>query len=106
MKNSRLKYLLSGLFALSLILASCSQAQEAINTDQPATTVEVLPPSESAITPETQVSAAEEVGSEPSQTAEVSEEKPTPRAGLVATDPSTVSLASGEIQLVEFFAFW
>lgn len=25
---------------------------------------------------------------------------------LVATDPSTVNLASGELQLVEFFAFW
>ena len=25
---------------------------------------------------------------------------------LRATDPSTVSLANGEIQLVEFFAFW
>ena len=31
---------------------------------------------------------------------------PTPRAGLTATDPSVVKLASGEIQLVEFFAFW
>ncbi|NJN43644.1 MAG: hypothetical protein HC806_02185 [Anaerolineae bacterium] len=25
---------------------------------------------------------------------------------LVASDPSTVTLASGEVQLVEFFAFW
>ena len=25
---------------------------------------------------------------------------------LVSTDPSTVSLASGEIQVLEFFAFW
>lgn len=25
---------------------------------------------------------------------------------LVATDPSTVNLASGEPQLIEFFAFW
>jgi hypothetical protein len=31
---------------------------------------------------------------------------PTPRAGLESTDPSTVALASGETQLVEFFAFW
>lgn len=27
-------------------------------------------------------------------------------AQLYATDPSTVRLASGEVQLVEFFAFW
>ena len=26
--------------------------------------------------------------------------------GLVATDPATVQLASGGLQLVEFFAFW
>lgn len=34
------------------------------------------------------------------------EAKPTARAGLQATDPETVSLGSGDIQLVEFFAFW
>ena len=31
---------------------------------------------------------------------------PAPRAGLESTDPSTVNLASGQIQLVEVFAFW
>ena len=31
---------------------------------------------------------------------------PTPRTGLESTDPATVSLASGEIQLIEAFAFW
>jgi hypothetical protein len=29
-----------------------------------------------------------------------------PRQALEATDPSTVVLASGQPQLVEFFAFW
>lgn len=28
------------------------------------------------------------------------------KAGLVATDPTTVTLAAGKPQLVEFFAFW
>ena len=33
--------------------------------------------------------------------------KPTPRGNsLVATDPATVNLASGQLQLVEMFAFW
>lgn len=32
--------------------------------------------------------------------------QPTPRGQLQATDPSTVQLASGGIQLVEFFALW
>lgn len=31
---------------------------------------------------------------------------PTPRSGLEATDPGGVKLASGRVQLVEFFAFW
>jgi len=32
--------------------------------------------------------------------------KPTPRPELSATDPSTVNLASGNPQVLEFFAFW
>lgn len=32
--------------------------------------------------------------------------RPTPRSGLEATDPTTVNLASGQVQMVEFFAFW
>jgi hypothetical protein len=31
---------------------------------------------------------------------------PTARAGLEATDPTSVNLASGKPALVEFFAFW
>jgi len=31
---------------------------------------------------------------------------PTPRPEMVATDPTTVVLAMGDIQLFEFFAFW
>lgn len=31
---------------------------------------------------------------------------PTPRAGLESTNPASVNLASGDIQLVEAFAFW
>ena len=39
---------------------------------------------------------------------EVVAEPPAPRPldQLIATDPATVSLASGQVQLVEFFAFW
>jgi len=31
---------------------------------------------------------------------------PTVRAGLESTDPASVNLTSGDIQLVEIFAFW
>ena len=44
---------------------------------------------------------------EPTPEAVVEEQvPPTPRAGLESTDPATVNLASGELQLVEAFAFW
>jgi hypothetical protein len=44
----------------------------------------------------------------PTQSSEESPGDTTPRGcpELHATDPSTVNLASGEVQLVEFFAFW
>ena len=32
--------------------------------------------------------------------------QPEPRQGLEATDPASVVLASGQPQIVEFFAFW
>jgi hypothetical protein len=31
---------------------------------------------------------------------------PTPRSELESTDPASVNLASGNIQLIELFAFW
>ena len=31
---------------------------------------------------------------------------PTVRVGLESTNPASVTLASGQLQLVEFFAFW
>ena len=31
---------------------------------------------------------------------------PTVRAGLESTNPAAVTLASGDLQLIEFFAFW
>lgn len=45
--------------------------------------------------------------SEPEQ-AEAVAESPPPvlKAGLEATDPGTVSLASGDVQLIELFAYW
>ncbi len=49
--------------------------------------------------------AATEAATLPAQTALPTETR-APRTALEATDPSTVSLAAGELQLVEFFAFW
>ena len=43
---------------------------------------------------------------EPSAIAQDQKPNPTPRAEMVGTDPGRVNLASGDIQLVEIFAFW
>jgi len=39
---------------------------------------------------------------------EENEKVPTPtvRSGLEATDPDSVQIAAGDVQLIEFFAFW
>ena len=50
------------------------------------------------------VASSNEAYPEPEEPTEAT--APVVRTELEATDPSTVSLASGEIQLVEFFAFW
>lgn len=63
---------------------------------------------------EVAVPAATQVTSPPAQTAEPSAlpaepaaaATPTARAGLEATDPTGVTLATGKPALVEFFAFW
>jgi hypothetical protein len=59
-------------------------------------------------TGDTNVGTVPTVDDSPTKTLVVAEEGivPTPRSGLESTDPSVVNLASGEIQLVEFFAYW
>lgn len=71
---------------------------------QPTDTEAVLPTDTNEPTQE-MTATTESEPSQPTEQAEI-EEKPTARVGLQATDPETVNLASGEIQLVEFFAFW
>jgi len=101
-------FLVLGSVVLSgLLLAACNGASQQVDRD---------PNSDTAL-------QQQEVGEgEPEDNIEVSEEeiaptpippesatadvKPTPRPELSATDPSTVILASGEPQVVEFFAFW
>jgi hypothetical protein len=95
----RLFFLSLGLVAL--LLAGC--APSAISTTAPAAAA----PTNTAPAPvpasETAVPVASEAATEASQ-------QPLPVAtsrgpNLEATDPSTVSLASGGLQLVEFFRF-
>lgn len=95
-----------------LALAACAPA--ASPTPSPAgSPIQPTPPgdTQSPAQPESQ---ATEIQNQPGQTGPVPTEAPTeiPQAvatsrgpDLESTEPSTVNLASGELQLVEFFRF-
>jgi len=63
---------------------------------------------EEAVVTDSEVLATEvQETADPTQSEVVDEQIiPTPRSGLESTNPATVNLTSGEIQLVEVFAFW
>ena len=76
---------------------------EDISDSSVVTSTSVAPvETEAAVVPDTEVVEEEPKLEETAEEVMV----PTPKAGLVSTDPAVVNLASGEIQLVEFFAFW
>jgi hypothetical protein len=106
--------LTTGLLAV-LLLVSCAPASEPMQTEAPAQSeaVETEPPTLPAPTPTTVVQAeAAPTGAAPTQAQPAIVPTETPQAvatsrgpDLEATDPSTVSLASGELHFVEFFRF-
>ena len=115
-------FLIGGL----LILAACSGpvavAPAAVAPTQPplaespaplvnspaSTSTEPVAPA-GAATPTTALadSAPTELPEPPEPAGEPTEQPPpTPRADLEASNPEGITLASGELQFVEFFAFW
>jgi flagellar basal body-associated protein FliL len=75
-------------------------AQQATLAEQDAT--EIQPTIVDTATEE-----QEEAESSTSEAAAATENQaPTPRQELMSTDPQTVNLSSGDIQLIELFAFW
>jgi hypothetical protein len=94
MTKSRLLFWTVGLVAV-IVAASCAPSET------------ILPPSSAAEFPPAaaDTSAPEAAVAAPTQVVDV-QAVPTSRGSdLHATDPSTVSLASGGLQLVEFFRF-
>ena len=87
------------------IIDSSNPAEDPYPASEEAAQPEAYPEPETQTDayPATEAQAQNEPYPAPEETAV----KPTPRGNdLVATDPATVSLASGKIQLVEMFAFW
>ncbi|WKZ34481.1 MAG: hypothetical protein QY332_12745 [Anaerolineales bacterium] len=98
MIKPRLFFWTFGLFAV-LMLSSCASA-ETVPAVVP--TVEAIP---ATAAPADSVSTPAATADSPAQIADV-QAVPTSRGpDLHASDPATVSLASGELQLVEFFRF-
>ncbi|MGD8633869.1 MAG: hypothetical protein PVF85_09890 [Anaerolineales bacterium] len=85
--------ILTLILGLLVFVGACSSAPEAA----PTPTAEPVP---------TQAQATQTPVPTPSEEEVLTDAKPTPKQGLVATDPTTVDLASGGPKLVEFFAFW
>ncbi len=91
--------LLAGVVFVYIVTGRSDGTEQIVDRSDPTVAVQIA----NTEIPATDIQAA----GEPTQ-AEVMEEQvvPTPRVGLQSTDPSTVNLASGQIQLVEVFAFW
>jgi hypothetical protein len=94
----RFLFLTMGLVAALTVVSCSAPAAPAVDSAPQAS----APTEASAPQPE---ATAEPMVAAPTQAAEV-QPVPTSRGpNLEATDPATVSLASGQLQLVEFFRF-
>ena len=99
-------------FAILVILvvvvlgAGCATGDNAIQAENPQESVELgtSEKPDSTLTP----AEADPVEMEATEAApnNKAEDITALKQGLEATDPDGVSLTSGEIQLIEFFAFW
>lgn len=104
-----LKNKLIAIFVFAVVISGCTPTPAANTSTVPAEPVEGDRNTEemdlqSTISPSVETAQGEIEGGE--EVIKSVEPQPTPRAGLEATDPEKVMLASGDIQLVEFFAFW
>lgn len=106
MRLQKVKYLILSVVLVSVfIMTACGQTKQ--QAPDAASPMEDAPAVESpiAVADAAQSPTAEPV---PDDTSEPVAEMvaPTPRPEMAATDPSTVTLATGDVQLVEFFAYW
>ncbi len=109
------KYLsVPGLLLFMVLFTSC-RADGGLSAEKPISKKINTPRKHTFTAQPTETTAIVVVGQTPTagqptpeEAAEQPTDKPTPtiKSGLQATDPSTVQIASGEIPLVEFFAFW
>lgn len=102
MKSKAIIFVL-GLTGL-IVLAACSSSGASVATEEvvsvePTQTDVVARVEETPTIPATVEEAVDATATEPAEVVEV-------RAGLAASNPADFQVAAGEVQLVEFFAFW
>jgi len=83
----------------AMMLSSCAPV-----VSTPSATLTVVPATSTVVPADTLI-PANVTAPVPTQTAEVQAIATSRGPNLEATDPTTVSLASGQLQLVEFFRF-
>ena len=105
MKVKNLSRFLVTMLLAGLLIAACTGGEQQVDLGQEGETAPQQQVDEGAPAGEVEVSEGEVAPTSPPESADA-DVKPTPRSELSATDPSTVSLASGRLQLVWFFAFW
>ncbi len=102
------KFLIFGLLAGGMLLAACTP--ELPQPDEPgamSTATSTATLAEAKAKPSGQTPLAALPTASPTLEAPMATTASlTPRTELTATNLSTVSLASGQLQLLEFFAFW
>ena len=100
----RKRLLVPSLTLLAVFLAACAPATSTAIPTQPATVSpsETLPAAASTAEPSVQATAAPTENLPATQLPIATSRGP----NLEATDPKTVSMASGGLQFVEFFEFW
>jgi len=111
MKDNRKIFLLivGGLLIFVIVaifvVGNRRQASEII-TPEPVTEASSTESSDTGDSGASDGSASEATPEPAEATREIVATVPTVRAGLESTDPASVNLISGNIQLVEVFAFW
>jgi hypothetical protein len=108
-KKNTLIVVVASIFLIGLVVVSLMSGREKNAKDLVAQTVVV----EGSVVTDSEMPTSEPLTTEvqdspdPSLAVELEEiAVPTPRAGLESTNPASVNLESGGIQLVEAFAFW
>lgn len=115
MKNNRFPVLVLLLAIAAIMLAACNtggppvDAPDSVSEEQGSHDVTPVPDDVIGDDLADDATSSESEGQpnmDSDEAAEPIAPPPEPKAGLEATDPSTVILASGSPQLVEFFAYW